>query len=169
MVFGHNVVINAAAEYVFHRKVVHPRVAHTWTCPLATYTGATFLRREVVERLGLFFGPRWRYCGDAEWMLRVLQRKVRVGVLDQFTTVYALTGTNLSLTFFTADGRRWAQMSGGGDNAASQPKRRSVCSSGRRYQATVLLICVHLLSFRTWFAVPSLRPLRSLRLIPGYR
>ena len=35
-------------------------------------------------------------------------------------------------------------MSGGGDTATSQPKRRAKGNSGRRYQATLILICVHL-------------------------
>ena len=37
-------------------------------------------------------------------------------------------------------------MSGGGDTATSLPKRRANGNSGRRYQATLFLICVHLRS-----------------------
>jgi glycosyltransferase involved in cell wall biosynthesis len=98
IIFGQVIVIDGSGEYRFHRKVVSPQAAHTWTCPLATFTGATFVRRAIVDDLELFFDVTRRYCGDAEWVLRLLRHKLPIAVMNQFTSAYTLTGRNLSLT-----------------------------------------------------------------------
>ena len=97
MVFADAVAVNGAGEYLWHRKMLRPLLWHTWTCPLATLTCATFFRRSVIERRQIFFDTRWRYVGDSDWMRRLIQQRVPMAVLRRFTSVFTHTGENLSL------------------------------------------------------------------------
>jgi hypothetical protein len=78
---------------------------HTWVCHLAAFTCATFFRRGVVADRGLFFNPDLRVVGDADWMVRLLQRRVPMAVLRRFTSAFTLTGGNLGAS---AEGQREA-------------------------------------------------------------
>jgi glycosyltransferase involved in cell wall biosynthesis len=96
MVFGDFVVVNPEGEYLFHRKVLTPRTHHTWVAHLQTFTCATFFRRSLIHEQGLLFDPRYRDVGDGEWMLRLLRRGTRMAVLRRFTSVFTMTGANMS-------------------------------------------------------------------------
>jgi glycosyltransferase involved in cell wall biosynthesis len=91
------VIVNRAGDYLWHRKILVPRLGHTWTSPLSTLTCATFFRRSVIERRGIRFSPEWRMVGDSDWMLRVIQSGARIAALERFTSVFVHTGRNLSL------------------------------------------------------------------------
>ena len=97
VLFGDAVAVNPEGEYLWHRKMLVPRLWHTWTCPLSTLTCATFFRRSVLDRRQIFFDPRWRYVGDSDWVLRLIQQRVPMAVLRRFTSVFTHTGKNLSL------------------------------------------------------------------------
>ena len=97
VLFGDAVAVNGAGEYLWHRKMLTPRLWHTWTCSLSTLTCATFFRRSVLERRQIFFDTRWRYVGDSDWVLRLIQQRVPMAVLRKFTSVFTHTGSNLSL------------------------------------------------------------------------
>jgi glycosyltransferase involved in cell wall biosynthesis len=98
LLFAHAIVVDADGHYLFHRKVVRPQLAHTWTSPVSTLSCAMFFRRSLLSERNLFLDPRWRYCGDAEWLLRVLRQKIPIGLLDDFTSAYTRTEKNLSAT-----------------------------------------------------------------------
>ncbi len=97
VVFADTVAVDPQGRYLVHRKVLPPLLYHTWTCSLSTPTCATFFRRRVVSERKILFDPRWRYCGDSDWVLRMLQQEVPMGVLRRFTSVFTQTGGNLSL------------------------------------------------------------------------
>jgi glycosyltransferase involved in cell wall biosynthesis len=97
VLFGDAVAVNTDGEYLWHRKMVCPRLWHTWTYHLATLTCTTFFRRSVIESRRLLFDTRWRYVGDGDWMLRALQQKVAMDRLPRFTSVFTHTGENLSM------------------------------------------------------------------------
>ncbi len=97
VLFADTVAVDPQGGYLFHRKVQLPLLSHTWTCPLATLTCATFFRRAVITERQLFFDARWRVGGDQEWVLRLLRQKVSLAVLRRFTSVFTHTGQNLSL------------------------------------------------------------------------
>ena len=94
--FGDIIFVNSQGDYAAHRKVQVPRLYHTWTCHLSTLSCATFFRRRVVFEGGDFFDPQLRDSGDGEWMVRLMRRQVPMGALGRFTTVFALTGENMS-------------------------------------------------------------------------
>ena len=96
VVFGHSVVVDSELRYLFHRKVQVPLKYHTWVSHLSTLTCATFFRRKILDERGLFFDARLRGVGDGEWMLRLLQNRVPMSALRQFTSVFTVTGVNMS-------------------------------------------------------------------------
>ncbi len=96
VLFGNAVAVNPAGDYLWHRKMLVPKLWHTSVCPLSTLTCATFFRRSLLER-GFLFDTRWRYVGDSDWVLRLLLARVPMAVLRRFTSVFTHTGSNLSL------------------------------------------------------------------------
>jgi glycosyltransferase involved in cell wall biosynthesis len=96
VVFGDIVVVDDKGDYLFHRKVQVPMKYHTWVSHLPTLTCATFFRRKLVADEGILFDPSLRDVGDGEWMLRLLKRGTRMAVMRQFTSVFAMTGANMS-------------------------------------------------------------------------
>lgn len=96
VVFGDSVIVNADLEYLFHRKVQVPLKYHTWVSHLSVLTCATFFRRTILDRHQLFFDARLRDVGDAEWMVRLLEHRIPMAVLRRFTSVFTMTGENMS-------------------------------------------------------------------------
>lgn len=60
-------------------------------------TASIFFRRKLLEE-GFYFDPRWRCVGDAEWSRAVLGAGKNAAVLPFPTSIYAVTGKNLSTT-----------------------------------------------------------------------
>ena len=96
MVFGDVVMVNPEGEYLYHRKMQTPLLHHTWTCHLSTLSCAMFFRRRVITVAQQFFDPQWRDVGDGEWMLRLLQKNIRMAALGEFTSTFMQTGANMS-------------------------------------------------------------------------
>jgi glycosyltransferase involved in cell wall biosynthesis len=96
VVFGDFVVVDGEGGYLFHRKVQTPLKYHTWVSHLPTFMCATFFRRSLIQEHGLLFDPALRDVGDGEWMLRLLRRRTRMAVLRRFTSVFTMTGANMS-------------------------------------------------------------------------
>ena len=96
LLFGNVLFVDTQGRYLHHRKMQTPLKYHTWTCHLSTLTCAMFFRRRVIADYGLLFDPRLRDVGDAEWMLRLLQRRVKMAALGQFTSAFTCTGDNMS-------------------------------------------------------------------------
>ena len=98
MVFGDVVIVNADGAFNCFRKVQIPWYHHTWVCSnLCTFTAATFMRRKVVEELHLTFDTKWRDLGDAEWMLRVIRKGIRMEMLKDYTSSFTETGANMNM------------------------------------------------------------------------
>ncbi len=103
MVFGDVVMVDPEGRYLYHRKMQTPLKYHTWTCHLSTLSCGMFFRRRIVSDYGLLFDPRLRAAGDGEWMVRLLQRGLRLAALGRFTSAFTCTGANLGAS---ADARR---------------------------------------------------------------
>jgi glycosyltransferase involved in cell wall biosynthesis len=95
VLFGDVVVVDSDLRYLLHRKVQVPMKYHTWVSHLPVLTCATFFRRTILDDQQLFFDRRLRDVGDAEWMVRLLQSRLRMAVLRQFTSVFTITGENM--------------------------------------------------------------------------
>jgi glycosyltransferase involved in cell wall biosynthesis len=96
VVFGDVVMVDAQGAYLHHRKMQTPLKYHTWTCHLSTLSCATFFRRRVIFDYGFEFDSALRDVGDGEWMVRLMRRGLKMGVLGQFTSVFSQTGANMS-------------------------------------------------------------------------
>jgi glycosyltransferase involved in cell wall biosynthesis len=94
--FADTVVVDPLGQFVACRKVVLPFRLHVRTHHLPVFTCATFFRRSIIERRGLFFDPRWRDVGDADWVLRMFEQRVRMAVLRRYTSAFTRTGRNMN-------------------------------------------------------------------------
>ena len=97
VLFADIVVVNAAGDYLFHRKVLTPLKYHTWVSHLPTLSCAMFFRRKLIADFGILFDPLLRDVGDGEWVLRLLKRGTPMAVLRRFTSVFTMTGANMSV------------------------------------------------------------------------
>jgi len=97
LLFGHCLVVGPKGEFICYRKVQKPTKYHILVSHLPTFTCSTFFRRSVIDKHGLFFDTRWRDAGDADWVLRALEKGVRIGLLDEFLSAFADTGANMNL------------------------------------------------------------------------
>ncbi len=95
VVFGNVVVVNESGQYLCSREVLLPKLYHAWVCTLGVFTAATFFRRNVIDRHGVFFPDDWRVIGDALWVIELLRKKMPMAVLGGFTTAFTETGANL--------------------------------------------------------------------------
>jgi glycosyltransferase involved in cell wall biosynthesis len=97
MVFGDVIMVDAEGQYLRHRKMQTPLLYHTWTCHLSTLSCGTFFRRRIVSDEKSLFNPALRDVGDGEWMVRMLRRGIKMAVLGEFTSVFTMTGANMSI------------------------------------------------------------------------
>jgi len=88
--------VDAEGRYLYHRKMQVPLKYHTWTCHLSTLSCAMFFRRRIFAERGFAFDASLRDVGDGEWVLRLLQNRVRMGTLGRFTSAFTCTGANMS-------------------------------------------------------------------------
>jgi len=97
--FADAIVVDAQGEYLCHRQACLPLKSHTMVSGnLAILTCATFFRRRLPVNQGLLFDPTFKVIGDAEWILRLIQHRVRMGLLKRFTSVFTETGSNMDLS-----------------------------------------------------------------------
>lgn len=90
------VIVDAQGQYLCHRLGLAPGRNSTWV-RFPVLTSAFFLRRRVVHEMGLYFDTRWRDLGDVFYVMELLRRGVRFGVLPAFTSVFTDTGENMNL------------------------------------------------------------------------
>ncbi len=98
MLFAGLIVVDGHGRYLCSRKVLPPLPPHTRVCHLSTFTCSTFFRRRVLDEHSLFFDPDWKAVGDAEWILRCLQKGLKMAAIPAFTSVFVDTGSNLGGT-----------------------------------------------------------------------
>ena len=96
--FADTVVVGQKGEYLCHRKAVIPGKYHTWVGGgLAIHTCSTFFRRRIIERHDMFFTTKLRDLGDCEWVMRLIERRIRMAVLPVFTSAFTKTGANMNM------------------------------------------------------------------------
>ena len=100
--FGDAVLLRPSGEPFSYRRVVLPSRVHTRLAIVGTFTCAMFFRRTLVER-GYEFNPAWKAIGDAEWVDRLLQDKIRMAVIRRPLAAFGLTGDNLGTSPLARD------------------------------------------------------------------
>ncbi len=97
VLFGAAIVVRPEGSYVCDRRVMVPTPLHTMVSGnLSVFTSSTFFRRSAVVECGLLFDPRWKVVGDAAWVLKLLDAKVRMAATNHRLSAFAETGGNLS-------------------------------------------------------------------------
>ena len=96
VVLTDTIIVDDRGEYFCHRPSLVPLKHHLWVrfCAL---TCSIFIRRRVIEDLGLYFDIRWRDLGDMFWLRDLVDRGIRMGVLRRYTSVFTETGDNMNL------------------------------------------------------------------------
>jgi glycosyltransferase involved in cell wall biosynthesis len=98
VLFAHTVVVNESGQFIAYRKAILPGKYHTWVSKnIAILTCATFFRRRVLDQHGLFFNPDLKDVSDAEWIIRMLDQRLRMAVLPIFTSTFSETNQNRNL------------------------------------------------------------------------
>ncbi len=97
VLFADFIVVDPDGQYLFHRKVQTPLKYHLWVSHLPAFSCAMFFRRRLVSDHGILFNPQLRDVGDGDWVLRLLQRGIRMAVLRRFVSVFTLSGANMSV------------------------------------------------------------------------
>jgi glycosyltransferase involved in cell wall biosynthesis len=98
LLFGNCVVIGPQGDFLCYRKVQKPSKCHVMVSHLPTFTCSTFFRRSVLDKHGLYFDSKWRDLGDADWVLRALDKGIRIGILGEFLSAFTDTGENMNLS-----------------------------------------------------------------------
>src|SRR5258706_9390594 len=98
ILFGNVIAVGTEGQFLCYRKIQLPLVSYILsTGILSPFTCATFFRRSVIEKYGLWFDKRYRDQGDADWVVRALRKQVPMALLGQYTSVFTLTGANMNL------------------------------------------------------------------------
>jgi len=96
VVFADSLVTDSQGDYLSSRYSLAPRKHQMWV-RLPILTSSLFLRRRVVDELGIRFDTRWRDMGDWFWVRDMVQRGARFAVLPSMTSVFTDTGDNMNL------------------------------------------------------------------------
>jgi glycosyltransferase involved in cell wall biosynthesis len=96
VVLSDTVIVDTNGDYICHRPSLVPLRNHIWI-RFAVLTCAVFVRRRIVQDFGLYFDTKWRDLGDMFWLLELVNRGVRMGVLRRFTSAFTETGENMNL------------------------------------------------------------------------
>jgi glycosyltransferase involved in cell wall biosynthesis len=98
VLFGDALVVDPVGRYLCHRQASIPTRYHSCACGnLATLTCSTFFRRSVIDQRGIFFDPNYKAVGDAVWVSRLIDQKVRLALMPKVTSTFTETGDNLCL------------------------------------------------------------------------
>lgn len=97
VVFADTIVVNGDGSFNCFRKVHIPERYHAILWDLSTLTSSMFFRRSVIDRHGLFFEPRLKDLGDVDWVLRALEKRIRMKVFRHYTSTFTETGENMNL------------------------------------------------------------------------
>lgn len=95
-VVGDTVILDGAAGYLCSRLGQVPGPWGTWV-RFPVVTSSFFLRRTLWEKGGVRFDTRWRVFGDLFFVLELLARKVRFGVIPSYLSAFFDHGENLYL------------------------------------------------------------------------
>jgi glycosyltransferase involved in cell wall biosynthesis len=94
VVLSDSIVTDEEGNYLCHRCSLVPRKYQTWV-RFPVLSSGLFIRRKVVQEMGIHFDTQWRALGDLFLIREMILRGVRFEVLRQLTSVFADTGDNL--------------------------------------------------------------------------
>jgi len=96
VVLSDTLIVDPQGEYICHRYSLTPLKHHLWY-RFPVLTCALFIRRRVLDGMGVYFDTKWRDLGDMFWVMELLNHGARFGVMRSFTSVFTETGENMNL------------------------------------------------------------------------
>jgi len=96
VVLSDALITDSAGDYLCNRYSILPGKYRIWV-RFPALTCALFLRRRVIDELGIRFDTQWRDLGDVIWVIEMMKRGVRMSVLPHITSVFTDTGANMNL------------------------------------------------------------------------
>ena len=131
LVFADALVVNEDGSFNCFRKVQIPWAQHARVCFLCTLTCSMFFRRSMITERQHFFNDGYQAVGDADWVIRAMEKRVPMKVLRHYTSAFTETGDNLALRphaqlevrQFSAQAPAWARRSRGLISAAYRVSR----------------------------------------------
>ena len=90
------IVVDAEGRYLCHRPSIVPRWPGVWV-RFNMNTSSLFIRRRVLDKMDLYFDPRWRCLGDHFWLIEAARRGVVFATQRWFASVFTETGANMAL------------------------------------------------------------------------
>jgi len=95
--FGNIVVTGSSGRYLCERTAVLPGRWYTMTSGnLSVFSAGTFFRRSSVVDKQILFDPQWKIVGDAAWILKLLDARVRMGCMKRLLSSFTYSKENLS-------------------------------------------------------------------------
>jgi glycosyltransferase involved in cell wall biosynthesis len=96
VVLAGTVVVDQNSKYICHRPALVPLKTHIWfQCHCLTCS--TFIRKSVITTHALFFDETWRALGDLHWFRSLLEKRIKMKVLNYWTSAFVDSGDNLCL------------------------------------------------------------------------
>ncbi len=107
------IVTDTRGDYICHRCALAPGKHQMWV-RFPVLTCALFIRSKVFQGMGIRCDTAWRALGDWVWVMEMVRRGVRFGVLPVMTSTFADTGDNLCLHPVALEerARKWAMAPG---------------------------------------------------------
>ena len=96
-VYGNTLLLNEQGELLTFRKNPPLRKAYIQSDHLYTQSCAMFFR-ERIFRKGFLFDTRWKAVSDCDFVVRLLNAGFKSGQIDNYLSVFHMTGGNLSGT-----------------------------------------------------------------------
>ena len=96
VVLSDTLITDSAGDYLCNRYSILPGKYRIWV-RFPALTCALFLRRRVIDELGIRFDTQWRDLGDVIWVMEMMKRGVKMSVLPYVTSVFTDTGANMNL------------------------------------------------------------------------
>jgi len=101
VLYGDSIIMDSAGNLRTYWKAVPLHALQVAAGGISNPTAAIFFRKDLLDQ-GFYYDPRWRQVGDAEWNRAVLAAGKKTAAPGILTSIYAVTGKNLSTTVESA-------------------------------------------------------------------
>lgn len=108
VVVASTLVCNPDGSLRFYRKALRPPLSILLTSHHPVQSCAVFFRRSSLENRSWLYDPRFRLVSDALLMIDIVREKMKIGLLPRFTSVFLMTGENISLSKFPINREEYA-------------------------------------------------------------
>ena len=103
VVFADVLILDGQFDYICSRRVALPSYYHSYSVGLRTFTAGTFFRKQAFDTHKLYFSTEWRSIADGLWIMKVLEKKLKLGLLRDYTSTFMDDRNNLALTSMSLD------------------------------------------------------------------